>query len=71
MPQPVLNMWALIGELGFIISLPLVILVIIGVKVDKTFHTTPLFIIIGFVLAATISTIAVGRKINKLTKVQL
>jgi len=59
---------AMLGELGFIIALPLVISVIIGVFLDKKFNTTPLFIICGVFVAVAASSISIGRKISKLNK---
>jgi F0F1-type ATP synthase assembly protein I len=64
---PLHNVWALAGELGFIIAVPLVVFVIVGVKADAHFNTTPLFIIAGMLLSAVISTISVARKIKRLT----
>lgn len=58
------SVWGLAGELGLLLSLPLVILIPIGVKLDRTFDTLPLFIICGLVLSALISTIAVARKVK-------
>jgi F0F1-type ATP synthase assembly protein I len=66
-PQPHLNVWALAGELGFIIALPLVLLVLLGVKADAYFGTTPLFIIAGMILSAVASTISIARKVKRLT----
>jgi F0F1-type ATP synthase assembly protein I len=60
-------MWALAGELGFLIALPLAITAVIGVKVDRWLGTTPLFIILGMLLAAVISALAVRRKIKQVS----
>lgn len=62
-----INLLALSGEIGFLIAIPLVALVLIGVKLDRTFATTPLFIIGGIVLASVVSTLAIRRKIKRLT----
>jgi len=64
-PQ-LLNWWALSGELGLLIALPLVLMVFLGVKLDRLLGTTPLFIIAGMLLAATASGIAIWRKIKRL-----
>lgn len=64
---PVLNLWALSGELGLLIAVPLVFFVIVGVKIDKWLNTLPLFIIIGMVLAGVVSAVAVARKIKRVT----
>jgi F0F1-type ATP synthase assembly protein I len=66
-PQPpLINVWSLAGEIGFILALPLVILVVLGVKVDKHFGTTPLFIIVGMLLSMVISATAIIRKVRRL-----
>lgn len=67
-PTPrLLNVWAIAGEVGFIIALPLVVLVLLGIKLDKALGTTPLFIIGGMVLAMVVSTVAIARKVKRLT----
>ncbi len=63
---PVLNVWAIAGEIGFIIAIPLIALVLLGIKLDKTFGTTPLFIIFGMLLAALVSIISITKKVKKL-----
>jgi len=65
-PTPVLNVWAIAGEVGLIIALPLVILVLVGIKADKYFGTTPLFIILGMLLAFMLSTISIARKVKRI-----
>jgi F0F1-type ATP synthase assembly protein I len=60
------NVWALAGEVGFIIALPLVILVLVGVKLDTYLGTTPLFIILGMILAGVASTISITRRVKRL-----
>lgn len=64
-----MNLWVLSGELGLLIALPLVFLVVVGVKLDKWLGTLPLFIIVGVALAAVISGVAVWRKIKQVTSV--
>lgn len=61
-----LNVWALAGEIGFLLSLPLVILVPLAVKLDRALGTLPLFIIGSLLLSMIISTIAVTRKIRRI-----
>jgi F0F1-type ATP synthase assembly protein I len=65
-PTPVLNVWAIAGEVGFLIAIPLVVLVLLGIKLDKYFATTPLFIIVGMLLAFVISTISIARKVKQI-----
>jgi len=65
-PPPSINLLALAGELGFLIAVPLVVLVVVGVKIDEWLHTKPLFIIGGMLVAGVITSVAVFRKIKKL-----
>ncbi len=53
------------GEVGIILALPVVIFVVGGAKLDAYFDTSPLFVMIGVVLAATTSVVAMVRKINR------
>lgn len=62
-----LNLWVLSGELGLLIALPLVALVLVGIKLDRWLDTMPLFIIAGMILAAAVSALAVARKIKQVT----
>lgn len=61
------KVWALAGEIGLLLSLPLVILVPIAVKLDRTLNTLPLFVMAGLILSAVVSTIAVARKVKAAT----
>lgn len=61
-----MNVWALSGEVGLLLALPLVILVPLAVKLDKSLHTMPIFIIGSLILSLTISMIAVSRKVKKI-----
>lgn len=69
-PSP-LNVWAIVSELGFMIAIPLVVLVVIGVRLDRYFNTTPLFIIIAILVAPIISGVAVWRKIKSINVTNL
>src|SRR5690349_4677540 len=70
MPKPTanLNMVSLVTEMGFIISLPLLVLVFIGIKIDRYFHTSPICLLIGIITAAIISSLAIGKKIKQLNQ---
>lgn len=61
-----LNVWALAGDVGFVIAVPLVVLVLLGIKLDKYLGTMPLFIILGMLLAGVISTLSIARKVKRL-----
>lgn len=58
----------MVGELGFVIAVPLLVAIIAGIWVDKKLSTTPLFMIVGILLAITTSTISIGKKIKQLNK---
>ncbi len=58
-------MLSLSGELGLIIAIPLVVLVLIGIKLDRVFSTFPLFTVIGMLLSLTVSSLVIARKIKE------
>lgn len=60
-----LNVWGLAGELGLLIAIPVVVLVLAGVWLDKKLGTLPLFIIVGIVVSMIVSTVAVARKVKR------
>ena len=60
-----LNVWVLAGEIGLLLSLPLVILVPLAVKLDRRLDTLPLFILGSLLLSMVISGIAVARRIRR------
>ncbi len=55
-------------ELGYIIVIPIVILGVGGAYADKKFGTSPLFILIGIVVAFILTSLAAYRKISIITK---
>lgn len=61
-----LNLWALSGEIGLVLAIPLVLLLLLGIKIDRWLGTTPLFIIAAIILSLGSSTIMIGRKIKRL-----
>ena len=58
----------IIGDLGATIAIPVVILAIIGKKLDTRFATSPWLTIAGFVLAFTLSAVLIRRKAKKYGK---
>lgn len=61
--------WSLLNlawKLGYTIAVPIALLGFGGAWLDKKFATSPLFILIGIVLAIFISGIAIYRKIKNL-----
>ncbi len=57
---------SLAGELGFVIALPLVMLVLVGIKLDRMLDTLPLFIIVAMIVSMGISGLIITRKIRRL-----
>ena len=55
-------------NLGYIIALPAVLFGFGGAFLDKEFNTSPLFLLLGFVLAITLSTIGVYRIIKQINR---
>jgi F0F1-type ATP synthase assembly protein I len=55
-------------QLGFTIALPLIIFAIGGRILDKKFGSTPLFLLVGIILALIISTILIYQKIKIILK---
>jgi F0F1-type ATP synthase assembly protein I len=53
--EKVWNAYSLALTLGYMVALPVVILGVGGVLLDKHFNSFPLFVIIGFILAMTVS----------------
>ncbi len=60
-----LNLLALAGEIGWKLALPLLFFLIIGIKLDRAYHTTPLFILLGIALSLTASIILIARMIAR------
>lgn len=57
-------------ELGYIIALPAALFGFLGAFVDKRMETSPLFIILGFVLAFVISAFTVWQKVRAIIREQ-
>lgn len=53
-------------NLGFIIAVPVVLLGFGGAYLDKYLGTSPIFIITGFAMAVTLSSIGVYRKVKEI-----
>ncbi|MEK9152662.1 MAG: AtpZ/AtpI family protein [Patescibacteria group bacterium] len=58
----------IIGEFGAIIAAPVVVLALVGMKLDARFGTRPDFLISGFVLAAVITGVSIYRKAKQFGK---
>lgn len=55
-------------DLGWIIAIPVVVLGLGGAYLDKYLGTSPLFILLGFILAVSLSFIGVKRKTKEIMK---
>lgn len=53
-------------DVGYIIAIPLVFFALLGRMMDNQWGTSPLFILIGIVLAAISSTVYLRKKISHL-----
>ena len=53
-------------NLGFLISVPAVLFGFGGALMDKSYGTSPIFVITGFVLAAVLSGVGVYRKVKEI-----
>jgi uncharacterized membrane protein YfcA len=56
----------LVWDMGWIIAIPIVVFGFAGAYADKHFGTSPLLLLIGFALAATLSAIGVKRKLKRI-----
>lgn len=64
-------LWQVLGlawDLGYIIAAPLVLLALGGRLLDKRFHTSPLFLLLGIFVSLIITTIAIYRKTKNIMK---
>lgn len=64
------SMWSalgLVGELGYIIAIPAVLGGFGGAYLDKYFDTSPLFTLLGLLLALIISGYAVYRRVKNVS----
>lgn len=58
----------IMGELVWMIAVPVVLLALLGKWLDTRWNTRPWFLILGFVLAAIISGVSVWRRAKELGK---
>lgn len=65
------NPWwmaSVVGEIGFLIAIPLIVCALIGRVVDSALQSSPLFFLIGILVAIALSAWIVCRKISALLK---
>ena len=58
----------LLGDLGFIIAIPLVVLGLLGRFLDKKFNSSPWLLLAGLFISLVISSIYIYKKTLELTK---
>lgn len=61
-----LKLWPLAWELGYTIAVPIVTFALIGRFADKSFGTSPLFLLLGIAFALIVTGILVWKKIKNL-----
>jgi ATP synthase protein I len=61
-----IKVWALAGELGFTIAIPIVVLAILGRLGDKYLNTSPLLLLLGVLLSIFISSYLIYKKISEI-----
>lgn len=57
-------------QLGYLITLPIIVLALLGRYLDKNWQTSPLFLLIGIFSAIAVTTKLVHGKVKKLTNSQ-
>lgn len=57
-------------NLGYLIAIPAVIFGFSGAYLDKALGTSPLFLLVGFVIAGLLSAVGVIRKVREVLKEQ-
>lgn len=58
----------MVGEIGFLIVIPLVVFAFVGRMIDTFFSSFPLFFLIGILCAIVASTVIIYRKLTSLLK---
>lgn len=59
-------MASIVGEIGFLIAIPLVVCALIGRAVDSALGSSPFFFLIGILGAIALSTVMVYRKTKEM-----
>lgn len=58
----------IIGEFGAIIAVPIVLLAMLGQKLDLIYGTRPMFLIGGFIIAFALSAYMINKKARRFAK---
>lgn len=59
-------LFGLLGQIGFVIAIPVAALAYLGAMADKKFSTSPLFILLGIFLSMIISGLSICKMIKKI-----
>ena len=60
------SLWSAAGDIGLKLTLPLLIFMLAGIKLDRAAHSSPLFTLLGMGLALTTSAILIARMIIRI-----
>jgi len=60
--------WSLVFELGYLIAIPLVVCAIGGRMLDRYCDTSPIFLLIGIVVAMVVSGVMVMQRIRNMER---
>lgn len=58
----------IIGEFGAIIAVPVVLLTMLGQRLDAVYGTRPIFLIAGFIVSSALSAYMINRKARSFAK---
>lgn len=60
--------FGIVFELGFLIAIPIVVLILLGRWLDMKFGTGVFFLVSGVVLALVSTTVLIARRVKQMTK---
>lgn len=60
------SLLGIVGQIGFMVTVPLIGFALLGRMADKAIGTSPLFFLVGVIGAIILSTILIYRKTSKL-----
>ncbi|MBI4272630.1 AtpZ/AtpI family protein [Candidatus Uhrbacteria bacterium] len=61
-----MSLLGLVGQIGFMVTIPLIGFALLGRMADSTFHSSPLFFLVGVIVSIIASTVLIYRKTSKL-----
>ena len=63
-----ISLWGVASEIGYKLSIPLLVLMLAGIYLDKKLNIAPLFTILGIILALGSSTYMIYDMIKRVNK---